>query len=538
MFWDFAEYNSRVPSLRYSWLHPITYDPNLLGVYTFPTPFWDINPESFQPKLGWMEMKATMEQFSISGDATYRLISMWKPESGYMIRDGACTGKMYVPSNTVALDALNGASDSWLSMKWALERTTSNVYRIASTWGETSMYLSRGGVPDGSGGYTPGTDVYLDSLHESWTSQLWTLEHVYNDVYRLRNNWSVGGSDYLSRMGAPNADGSFSASSTVYLDALNQDWTSQQWALRKVYDSRAGCESLPCSQVKKCSNTPLLCFPGEATVEVQGRGVVKMTDLALGEMVKVNDAGKFEPVYAFGHHSENAMGMYVSISLLGKHPEPLVISPDHMVAVRLLDASRTHIQMIPASLVMVGDEIVLGAGGFGVVGIISKANRRGAYAPFTKSGTIVVNGMVASNYVTLQRDSSELILTGGVRTGLSMHWLAHVSCAPYRLACEFVFASYCKGNSTYNRDGLSHWVALPLRLSVWVLEQSTVVVMLTAVPVFIILGAFAVLEATGPLWPLVAALAFLFSIKKNITFRDYRSMIQRYGRANKTPCCY
>ena len=53
---------------------------------------------------------------------------------------------------------------------------------------------------------------------------------------------------------------------------------------------------------------------------------------------------------------------------------------------------------IPASMVQVGDKLVGGA----AVSSITKVTHRGIFAPSTPSRILVVNGVVASSYVSFQ----------------------------------------------------------------------------------------------------------------------------------------
>jgi hypothetical protein len=115
MFWDVAEYNSRAPSVTYSWLLPYRDGPNA-GHYTFPTPFWDINAKSFKPKPAWDAMKRALLEYSSIIGAVYWISSSWDVDSNiYLARDGVPSvtdgqGNIlqYEAGSTVSLFALGG----------------------------------------------------------------------------------------------------------------------------------------------------------------------------------------------------------------------------------------------------------------------------------------------------------------------------------------------------------------------------------------------------------------------------------------------
>jgi hypothetical protein len=169
-----------------------------------------------------------------------------------------------------------------------------------------------------------------------------------------------------------------------------------------------------------------------------------MKDLSIGDNVRVQ-AGKYSQVYSFGHYDKEVMTEYLSINAgLSK---PLIISDDHMVFV--------DNKAIPASTVKVGDRLTL-TDGVASVRSITRVVRTGAFAPFTKDGTVVVNDVVASSYISMKQDSANFVVAG-VEI-ISMHQVAHLFQAPHRLACE-VSPGFC-AKETY-KDGLSIWIDRP-----------------------------------------------------------------------------
>ena len=237
------------------------------------------------------------------------------------------------------------------------------------------------------------------------------------------------------------------------------------------------------------------CFSGESVVEVLNMGAVAMRDLSIGDKVQV-EGGKFSEVYSFGHYDQHVLANYLSID--AGLEKPLSITPDHMVFVDK--------KAIPASAVKIGDKLTL-VDGVAAVKSIKSVVRTGAFAPFTKDGTVVVNDVVASSYVSLQPDSGASLIVGGVET-FSMHRLAHLSQAPHRLVCE-LSPGFC-ATETYN-DGLSVWIKAPLAFSQWLLRQNVIVfaaLFLSALSVVCVAAAVeAVILSPVLLFAAVAAVA-------------------------------
>jgi len=199
-----------------------------------------------------------------------------------------------------------------------------------------------------------------------------------------------------------------------------------------------------------------LCFSGENTVMVENRGAVKMADLSIGDMVMV-DENIFEPIYSFGHKGDNTSGEFLVLSTK-EEIKPLEISPSHMVNIG-------NNQYVPVSTLKKGDMIQLVSGDVVPVKSIKKVTRKGLYAPFTNSGKIVVNNIVASNYIAYQ--GSEYLKIGEIQTPFTYQWIAHTFNSVHRLAVMMGFK-----DETYTEVGVSHWVDLPHKAFQWVLDQN------------------------------------------------------------------
>jgi hypothetical protein len=131
---------------------------------------------------------------------------------------------------------------------------------------------------------------------------------------------------------------------------------------------------------------------------------------------------------------------------------------------------------------------------------IEKVVRQGVYAPFTASGTIVVQaaGIVASTYVSLQDTAAEFVtLQNGFELRfLSQQGLCHLWMTPYRLFCLFGSRgnSFCEGE-TYTEEGRSFWVHFGKSFANWGDQQPLLIqwFVLTLVLAFLVFAL--VLEA-------------------------------------------
>jgi hypothetical protein len=125
---------------------------------------------------------------------------------------------------------------------------------------------------------------------------------------------------------------------------------------------------------------------------------------------------------------------------------------------------------IPASLVRIGDLLSLAtpktSSTVRVEKKIGTVVRQGVYAPFTPSGTLVVNKMLASTFVAFQ--VSDVVMLGGgrIRTPLTFPWLAHTFESLHRTICS-VAPRVCQ-RERYSSNGVSLWVYLPFKVTEWV----------------------------------------------------------------------
>lgn len=136
------------------------------------------------------------------------------------------------------------------------------------------------------------------------------------------------------------------------------------------------------------------CFPGSATVRVEGRGVVRMNELRIGDRVFAgmdeNGEELFSDVFFFSHRDQSKWSQFVRI---------------HTAAGPLLDISSGHYLhvnrgMMAAKGVRVGDFVESPGNGLVNVVAVEFVWQRGLYNPQTADGNIVVNDIRTSTFTT------------------------------------------------------------------------------------------------------------------------------------------
>lgn len=135
----------------------------------------------------------------------------------------------------------------------------------------------------------------------------------------------------------------------------------------------------------------VVCFPADATVELEGGAVKRMDALAIGDRVRVGSgATDFSDVFMFTHKMEDAVNTFVQLKLASG--DVLRLTPGHYMY--------ANGAMTAAKNVAVGDKIELGSGARTTVASVSSVTDTGLFNPQTLQGDIVVNGVRASTYTT------------------------------------------------------------------------------------------------------------------------------------------
>jgi len=189
-----------------------------------------------------------------------------------------------------------------------------------------------------------------------------------------------------------------------------------------------------------------ICFAESNQIQVKNEEVIQnkdMKDLSIGDMVHVGD-GIYEPVYSFGHYAPSMKSEMLQIETATT--APLRISPNHMVVM----ASKGT---IPASQIQVGDELLTSYSSDVAQRVqkIDSVVARGMYAPFTPSGKIVVDGILASSYIAFE--DNEGLEFGMMK--ISHQWMAHAGSFPHRFMCYY--SNSC-ANEKYSAEGIADGV--------------------------------------------------------------------------------
>jgi hypothetical protein len=208
------------------------------------------------------------------------------------------------------------------------------------------------------------------------------------------------------------------------------------------------------------------CFSAFNSVEVQGKGLMSMDDIKVGDYVRANK-DDFSRVYSLAHLDHDVEADFLQIFAEGLE-KPLEITADHM----LYASAGKHVR---AGEVSVGDMISQGK-----VSEIKSVKRNGVYAPITQSGDIVVSGFRASSYSALLDN-----------VPFDQHVLSHFFFAPHRLMCSFDF-KMCENEG--HTDGYTNWAHWAIKLVVKSNEFVAPVQVLLTVLALPFLSAFYGLE--------------------------------------------
>lgn len=190
----------------------------------------------------------------------------------------------------------------------------------------------------------------------------------------------------------------------------------------------------PCHEEELAGSTA--CFSAFNSVEVQGKGMMSMDAIKVGDYVRANK-DDFSRVYSLAHLDHGVESDFLQIFAEGLE-KPLEITANHM----LYASAGKHIR---ASEVNVGDMISQGK-----VSDIKSVKRNGVYAPITQSGDIVVSGFRASSYNAFLDNIP-----------FDQHVLSHFFFAPHRLMCSFDF-KMCENEG--HTDGYTNWAHWAIKI--------------------------------------------------------------------------
>ena len=225
-------------------------------------------------------------------------------------------------------------------------------------------------------------------------------------------------------------------------------------------------------------------------------------------------------MYAFGHYKQKAEPiefLVIQTFPYDRKKRPLEITGQHMV---YLHGKQNPIR---ADSLKVGD-VLRGDHYAGLtVTKISKVKRRGQFAPLTPHGTVLVDGIVASSYISLQNDAREHIELGenGFTVKISQRVMVHMFLSPLRMYCLGVSAEFCED---YNEDGLPPYVDFGLKLADWGIRQNVFTQLLCLLVFFAVLGPVVLVEdlagpELGPIMLIITIISLILYKRSNYRVR-------------------
>jgi len=232
------------------------------------------------------------------------------------------------------------------------------------------------------------------------------------------------------------------------------------------------------NDIGKTTTPWLSCLSEKVTLQKKNGELVRMKDLRIGDEILTSyDGPIYEPIYSFGHYDIDTP----DVAYLQFFPSKLEISPEHMLFIDKV--------ALPASRVQIGDSFLDPNNNVAeVVTDIRTVLRRGRYAPFTPSGTIVINGVLVSNYISLFNTAEDYYF--------SPHWLSHTLVFPRRFWCYYLSTRYCHNESYSSDNGIAKWTQIPMKilLSPYLFEEqnyenttTTVIIRRTVIITFLLL---------------------------------------------------
>ena len=202
---------------------------------------------------------------------------------------------------------------------------------------------------------------------------------------------------------------------------------------------------------------PQTCFSERSEILVDGKGLMRMDALQIGDSVQIAD-GTFSKVYSFGHKASTQRTKYLQVfSASMDKGRPLEISPEHLIYTR--DTSKKTWKLVPAGDLNAGDSLLSANERPSTILWIREIERNGAYAPLTLSGNLLVNGVLTSSYVSRNWLKDHV-------SGLTLHKFQHGGMLPVRLFCSLVS---CQEETYHESTGFSAWVQFWYEIEQWML---------------------------------------------------------------------
>ena len=149
------------------------------------------------------------------------------------------------------------------------------------------------------------------------------------------------------------------------------------------------------------------CFPADSTVELESGEIKRISDLSIGERVRVSgtSAAQFSRVFMFTHRVSNIRAEFITLKT--RESANITLTPGHYIY--------ANDRLVAARKVSPGDRVELGNGKMAYVTEVSTSFEKGLYNPQTMHGDIVVNGIKASTYTTTVQHASAHALLSPLR---------------------------------------------------------------------------------------------------------------------------
>jgi hypothetical protein len=192
-----------------------------------------------------------------------------------------------------------------------------------------------------------------------------------------------------------------------------------------------------------------VCFAGQSKVLLDNNEKVQLSDLEVGQSI-ASYGGGFSEVYTFLDYQNDIYLDFLEIHYLEENGKTgkIALSHEHLI----LASRKGDAQYVLAKEVKMGDYIYKSNNGSVIPVIVSKISvgkYKGAIAPATMDGTVIVDDIVVSSYA-----------------GIS-HNVAHTIFAPLRLAYKIspsLVSTDLSGMHPYAKvlyDTFSNWVQHP-----------------------------------------------------------------------------
>jgi len=192
------------------------------------------------------------------------------------------------------------------------------------------------------------------------------------------------------------------------------------------------------------------CFPAESTIQTTEQQKLQLSQLKVGQSITTANGGQSE-VYSFLDYQLNVTLLYLELFYMDENGNEgkIAISHEHNILAQRGEKSA----FVQAKDVQVGDMIFKSVNGENVPVTVTKVGSgfyKGAIAPATMDGTLIVNDIVVSSYAAVHHD------------------VAHSAMAPLRWAYwmspKLVNSHAGSGMHPYAKvlyDMFSHWVHRP-----------------------------------------------------------------------------